>query len=738
MFNSDNPILNISDDALGRDSFAMKMAGAVCSYRNPESLVVGLYGEWGSGKSSIANMMIKTLEERDYEDGSQRPLIVNFNPWNFSDQNQLLFQLFSTMADSLGYESIPKTLGKLSKVVDRFSRIIKIVEYAPHPGISAVAKVVAPLLKSYANALAPNSTTIDLQKAKKEISAQLSKIKCKILIFIDDIDRLNKVEIRQIFQAVKSLGDFPNTVYVLMFDKEIVVESLVDVQSRSGEDYLKKIVQIPIPMPEPNSRKVIEILEMKVKGVLVESLNTLDDIYWQKVLDTCIKPYVKNLRDVNRIINSFAFQYHTIGNEVNAADLIALITFEIFIPKIPSWIKANREFILGESFSRGFSHEKDKYNRNYYIEQLKPVCGDEFADVVLDALATLFPVINRDINRTHYHSDNGNLLMRDKRIASPNKFKYYFSYSLDDGEISSSVIGNILNNEPIDVVVRAFSCQDGLGKVFADELRVRADIVPQERVSILLDAVLQAYPHLCTIVYDGVFQRSGDVYAYWIAHSLLLRLDEAERLKFFGYNLSSYHPMAVFLYIDLLRRDERHYGRWGLRDSHYTYVPIFSEEQIPNVENKLLELILQVVSAEFLLSLIAWRFDQVIFVWEKLDNNNPQIVSCMEGYISTNKMMFRLIRQKVTLHHPRGTYSPGEEWWVIDVDGLQRYIDIDTAYQRITDVNSTLTLSGIGELWHDSLVAFMLYCEDKDRYSDHTIKDYLVQEKLQQMKDSKF
>ena len=95
------------------------------------------------------------------------------------------------------------------------------------PILSDVAKIAAPLLDSYAEALNPNNeSSVDLQKTKDDIAGQLKRLEGKIIIFIDDIDRLNKSEIRQIFQAVKSLGDFPNTIYLLLFDKGVVVASL--------------------------------------------------------------------------------------------------------------------------------------------------------------------------------------------------------------------------------------------------------------------------------------------------------------------------------------------------------------------------------------------------------------------------------------------------------------------------------------------------------------------------------
>ena len=67
---------------------------------------------------------------------------------------------------------------------------------------------------------------------------------------LDDIDHLSNEQIRYVFQLITSVARFPNTIYLLVFDKEIVVEALKDVQSGNGQDYLEKVIQMPIQIPD--------------------------------------------------------------------------------------------------------------------------------------------------------------------------------------------------------------------------------------------------------------------------------------------------------------------------------------------------------------------------------------------------------------------------------------------------------------------------------------------------------
>src|SRR6185312_13136209 len=89
----------------------------------------------------------------------------------------------------------------------------------------------------------------DLTLVKAELNELLRKQKHKIIIIIDNISRLYDYEIKQIFQIVKSMGDYSNTAYLLAFDKENVVKAINKIDGHGGEEYIEKIVQLPFDIP---------------------------------------------------------------------------------------------------------------------------------------------------------------------------------------------------------------------------------------------------------------------------------------------------------------------------------------------------------------------------------------------------------------------------------------------------------------------------------------------------------
>lgn len=86
IFSPDQPILKASEDKLGRKGFAKHVAEAIKSWKGNDSLCLALYGEWGSGKTSIKNMIVDALQKPR----RKAPLIVEFNPWQWSGQDQLI------------------------------------------------------------------------------------------------------------------------------------------------------------------------------------------------------------------------------------------------------------------------------------------------------------------------------------------------------------------------------------------------------------------------------------------------------------------------------------------------------------------------------------------------------------------------------------------------------------------------------------------------------------------------
>ena len=87
---SDDAINSFEDDLLNRSSFVENLSSSLLSWNDKKSLVIGLFGKWGSGKTSIINLLEKQLssekEKKSSKDKKKSPIVINFNPWGYSEK----------------------------------------------------------------------------------------------------------------------------------------------------------------------------------------------------------------------------------------------------------------------------------------------------------------------------------------------------------------------------------------------------------------------------------------------------------------------------------------------------------------------------------------------------------------------------------------------------------------------------------------------------------------------------
>jgi len=118
-FSSDRPIETVEDDLLGRDRFSKDLADALASWHGKDSLVVGLHGEWGSGKSSIKNMAISELKKRTI-----KPEIVEFTPWEWAAQDKITASFFQEISASIGHRNKSKQDKMLASLLRKYGQYL--------------------------------------------------------------------------------------------------------------------------------------------------------------------------------------------------------------------------------------------------------------------------------------------------------------------------------------------------------------------------------------------------------------------------------------------------------------------------------------------------------------------------------------------------------------------------------------------------------------------------------------
>ena len=125
-FAADRPINSGSEDLLGRAKFAASLGRAIKSWRGKDSLVLALYGPWGSGKSSVKNLVFESLRASPPD----CPSILEFNPWQLANQNQITEAFFSEIGTALGRADTTKNASRLAAKFYAYGRYLSTGRFA--------------------------------------------------------------------------------------------------------------------------------------------------------------------------------------------------------------------------------------------------------------------------------------------------------------------------------------------------------------------------------------------------------------------------------------------------------------------------------------------------------------------------------------------------------------------------------------------------------------------------------
>jgi len=341
LFISDKPIQSSSEDIIGRKYFAHSVAETILSYETTNDLVLGLFGDWGSGKTSLLNLIVERIEELS-KDEKYKPIVIRFNPWNFSEQNQLITQFFSILSGILKRKDNSDELINIGEKLDEYSDIFEPLSIIPVVGqFTLLAKAGMKLFGRSLKAKG-SSKKRNLDELRNELNELLKKINNKIIVLIDDIDRLTPHEIRQIFQLVKKIADFPNTIYLMSFDKKVVLNALKEVHNGFENEYLKKIIQVPFEIPPISKEDLHQFLFKQIDEIIADlPQKEFDQIHWGNIFHSGIKYYFNSLRDISRYTNILSFNYSLVKGRVNVVDFIAITAIQVFHSDLYYSIRSN-------------------------------------------------------------------------------------------------------------------------------------------------------------------------------------------------------------------------------------------------------------------------------------------------------------------------------------------------------------------------------------------------------------
>lgn len=343
----DDAHIELTDhDELNRKDFAEFVTKHIVNTKSDRSFAVGINAKWGDGKTSFQFLISSYLKRDD-----PASIIISFNPWKSSDEKKIIYDFFELFSDELKVYSF-----RLGTKIFKYGQ--KLLETNP----SWWTSIFTVWLLNNRN-----------QNAQfDEIDHLLKEVDRKIIVFIDDLDRLSTREIMEVVKLIRNSANFRNTFFIVGYDQSYLHEALRKHSEYGSENFLEKIFQIQFDLSQVD--KVI--IKDKLFSYLADSLPVFKDeiqaiIYPKTTASDAFISYFKgvppsddylvkiitNLRDVKRFVNSFSLSMKQVGTEVIVGEYFLLSLIKFRFPKLIDAIKHDKPKYIEETIDP-FQHQK--------------------------------------------------------------------------------------------------------------------------------------------------------------------------------------------------------------------------------------------------------------------------------------------------------------------------------------------------------------------------------------------
>ena len=282
-----NPFEN---EGLGFTTYAQVLGEAILNTATP--FTIGVFGEWGTGKTSLMRMLEKNIHETAKDDA----VLIWFNAWQYEKEENLIVPLIAHIINELEKQKTflkafedggKKIILALRAIAYGFSSKVKV----SFPGVAEIeTTVVGKDVIDREEKLAPKAT---LEKSLYyDAFETLSKIKIgkkkRIVIIIDDLDRCFPDKTIELLENIKLVLSQQGFIFVLGVSRYVIegylkyrYEELYGLKNFDGRSYFDKIVQLPFYIPPHDSRmksfsnSILARLDEKNRESLEEMLDII-------------------------------------------------------------------------------------------------------------------------------------------------------------------------------------------------------------------------------------------------------------------------------------------------------------------------------------------------------------------------------------------------------------------------------------------------------------------------------
>jgi formylglycine-generating enzyme required for sulfatase activity len=307
---NDNPVREPeAGDYFYFPRYANTISDIIAYKENKTPLTVGIYGSWGTGKTSLMRLIAHNLKNGKKYNGTgdfRKCKTVWFQAWKYADEEKILAalieEIFKTMERDNFFQSIKANIEKITKslsarkIISKMSDLVTtgkldITEFFAELSYKEKLSFVDTFDKFFGDLIYCYILGMKVYEGQ-----EVDDTKGALTIFIDDLDRCPKDRIPKVLEAVKLFLDKEGCVFVIGADKDIITEALVEHYPTGADRFMEKIVQLSFTLPKMDDTSGRNYLASMCAG---EALG--------EIAPLLIDSLDYNPRRIKRLINDYNF-----------------------------------------------------------------------------------------------------------------------------------------------------------------------------------------------------------------------------------------------------------------------------------------------------------------------------------------------------------------------------------------------------------------------------------------------
>ena len=487
------------EDSFGRALFAQTLVNEIILLDNQQTAyTIGLNAKYGMGKTSFMLQMQKLLE-------LQKTAYVCISPWSCISNEQIVKDFFHGIAGVFG-----RKMGiGINKLLDVYKSLILDVQHAYK-------------IKTFDNLLMKEKSIYEMYE---EIKARLTICKEKIVVFVDDVDRLQASELAMIIQLIRNTGNFPYVVFMLFYDKDYMIKTLEQNKSiTDADEYLKKIINVELLFPAYDAEIYRSTITSSIDNIM--KLIIADNHERETVVNSFIEKMLPksgilsidyigyafpNYRDLKRFLSMLLFDLKMLlsanldkvdswKNEIDVTDFILVELLKYVRPDLYEMLRSRKDTLLEPKMNeytlrqevKIFIHKEENELMEKFFDEIvskrkeeKTEKEEEQPKIKVDLKENDKQLILQRKYVAHHLLDTLFLEERrgDRERMLRNRIAYanYFLYSLSKEQISSQEFNHIFNSQ--DNIKNFFENKDNELKFESYFKKMRTYLYEDENIS---------------------------------------------------------------------------------------------------------------------------------------------------------------------------------------------------------------------------------------------------------------